>query len=109
MSDFVECWNLLATQVLANARAKSFDSFQDETRFIALTHSELSEALEAYRHGNPPSDHIPEFSGVEEEMADVVIRVMDHGQARGYRVAEAILAKMKFNADRPMKHGGKRY
>lgn len=44
---------------------------------IALMHSELSEAVEALRHGNQCSDHIPEFSGLEEEFADVVIRIMD--------------------------------
>jgi hypothetical protein len=45
----------------------------------------------------------------EEELADLVIRVMDHGNARGHRIAEAIVAKMRFNASRPMKHGGKAY
>jgi NTP pyrophosphatase (non-canonical NTP hydrolase) len=109
MEAFIATWKILAEQVLANARAKGFDSFQDETRFIALAHSELSECLEAYRRNNPPSDHIPDFSGVEEELADVIIRIMDHSAAHGYRTAEAVLAKMKFNAGRPMKHGGKRY
>jgi len=102
-------WNGLAERVLANAKRCGFDSLQDEGRNIALMHSELSEMLEAYRYHNPPSDHISEFSGVEEEMADVVIRIMDHGIARGHRVAEAILAKMAFNETRPLKHGGKAY
>lgn len=76
---------------------------------IALMHSELSEALEGLRHGNPPSGHIPEFSAVEEELADVVIRVMDMSQKRGYRLGEAILSKMEFNKGRPHKHGGKAF
>lgn len=75
----------------------------------ALIHSELSEALEAKRHGNPPSDHIPAFSGVEEEWADVVIREMDVASVDGYRLAEAIWAKLMFNAGRPYKHGGKAF
>ena len=76
---------------------------------IALIHSELSEALEALRNGNPPDDHIPEFTGVEAELADVVIRVMDLADARGYRLAEAIIAKHRYNQSRPYKHGGKEF
>lgn len=76
---------------------------------IALVHSELSEMLEAIRHGNPPSDHIPEFSGAEEEAADVVIRLMNICAQRGWRLAEAIEAKIQYNATRPHKHGGKNF
>lgn len=76
---------------------------------IALMHSELSEALEADRNGNPPSDHIPLFSGIEEEFADVVIRILDFAQHKGLDVANAILAKHEFNKSRPYKHGGKKY
>jgi len=74
---------------------------------IALMHSELSEALEYLRHGNPLSDHIPEFTGVEEELADLIIRVMDMAGAYGYRIPEAIIAKLEFNATREHMHGKK--
>lgn len=72
-------------------------------------HSELSEALEALRHGNKPDDHIPEFSGVEAELADVVIRILDYAEARGLRLAEAIEAKILYNSTRPRRHGGKKF
>lgn len=68
-------------------------------------HSELSEALEALRHGNPMDDHIPEFTGVEAELADVVIRVMDYACSRNLRLGEAIVAKMAYNTTRENKHG----
>lgn len=51
------------------------------------------------------SDHIPAFSGEEEEAADVVIRVMDICVQRNLRLGEAIVAKMLFNEGRPHKHG----
>ena len=44
-----------------------------DPEFIALIHSELSEALQALRNGNPPDHHIPEFSSLEIELADTVM------------------------------------
>ena len=75
---------------------------------IALMHSELSEALEAHRKGLQ-SDHIPEFNGMEEEFADVIIRIMDASVEFNLQVAEAVTAKMEYNRTRPYKHGGKKY
>lgn len=71
---------------------------------IALMHSELSEALEADRK-DLTSDHIPGFSGVEEELADCMIRIMDFAGHHDLRLAEAITAKLQFNLSRPYKHG----
>lgn len=62
---------------------------RNQAEMIALMHSELSEALEGLRHGNPPSDHIPAFSAIEEEFADVIIRIMDNAERAGWHIAEA--------------------
>jgi hypothetical protein len=74
---------------------------------ISLMHSELSEGLENARAGMVPDDKIPEFSGVEAELADVIIRIMDTAASEGLRVGEAVVAKMAMNRSREHKHGGK--
>ena len=99
-----------AVKALATAEQKGWwdqDGPQKDGEQIALMHSELSEALEALRNGDPESEKIPGFKSSEEEYADVIIRIMNHGAKRGLRVGAAIAAKMAYNETRPHKHGGK--
>lgn len=74
---------------------------------LALVTSEISEAAEAIRHGNPPDDKVPTFSGAEAELADAIIRIMDLADAMGWNVAAAIEEKRSYNSNRPYLHGKK--
>jgi len=86
-----------------------WDDPPEDGTCIALMHSELSEALEALRGGNPESKKIPGFSQVEEELADVVIRILDYSGAKELNLGGAIMAKAQYNTGREHKHGGKEF
>jgi len=82
------------------AKEKGFwEEDRNNAELIALMHSELSEALEAMRTDN--------WAMIAEELADVVIRVMDFCEARGINLEEEIINKLEYNKQRPYKHGKK--
>lgn len=67
---------------------------------LALIHSEVSEALEAFRKGDRKN-----FS---EELADVLIRVLDCAAGLGIDLDKAVREKLDYNKTREYRHGGKR-
>jgi NTP pyrophosphatase (non-canonical NTP hydrolase) len=103
---FVKSFDEVQRVAHLNAVRKGFwDSVPEVGTSLMLMTSELAEACEAYREGNPPSTKAAGFSCAEEELADVIIRVMDFAEFHHLRISEAILCKMAHNASRPRKHG----
>ena len=107
----IDIINSLTKKAHQNAIAHGW--WNEERSFgeiIALMHSELSEALEYARvNPNAKSNHIPDFTGIEEELADVIIRIFDYAGKEDLRLGEAIFEKMKYNKTRPYKHGNKKF
>lgn len=66
---------------------------------LLLIHSEVSEATEAFRKSLMDS-HLPERDGLEVELADAVIRIMDLAGAMKLDIGAAISAKLAYNAQR---------
>ena len=100
----------LASEIHQNARDKGFwDEDRNFGEMIALVHSELSEALEEHRDGNPDvwftKDGKPEGTAVE--LVDALIRILDTLKSldSGYGIDTIVRLKMEYNATRPRKHG----
>lgn len=84
----------------------------------ALLHSEVSEALEAYRDavgvGNDrfktfTIDHggVPKPEGVGSEFADVFIRLLHYCELWEIDLGVEFRRKMAYNETRPYRHGGR--
>lgn len=96
---------------------------------MALITSEVSEAFEAYRDGDPVDElkygyktdagtvfteyrddedgNLGKPEGVPAELADVLIRVFDFAGAYGIPLGLATIRKHHYNQTRPYRHGGK--
>jgi len=115
--------NKIADAVHALAWEKGFhDPNQGEDAFMEMAcnnlHDEVSELHEAWRNNRlrEPCDKavkmvelgIPPLSCIEEEMADIIIRVLDNARRLGVDIQSAVERKHCFNFYRPFRHGGKR-
>jgi hypothetical protein len=99
--------------VATTAREKGWwEKDRSLAEVIALTHSELSEALEHYRNGHR-IDRVwregDKPDGVLVELADVLIRIFDYVGNRNLsdEFVDALHAKIAYNTTRPYRHGNK--
>lgn len=76
---------------------------------LCLIHSEVSECLEAYRNSNPVSEKCEGYREADIELADIIIRVLDMARYFNVDIGGAVMAKVRYNQDRPHRHGGKVY
>lgn len=112
-----------------NAKSKGFfDNEKNIGEILCLIHSEVSEALECDRKGKYQSNFALPVQDVmllgeselfkrhfeynvkdtfEDELADIMIRVMDLAAYKGIDLEAHIAAKMRYNSLRPHKHGKK--
>lgn len=103
--------NELATRAYETAEAKGWHNPPPSIpEQLALVHSEVSEALEAFRVGDDglriADNGKPE--GMASELADVIIRVGHIAKRLGIDLDSAVETKMNYNDTRPFRHGGKR-
>ena len=92
--------NILAKEIHANAVSKGFyEQEKNIGEMLCLIHSEVSEAMEAARK-NLMDDKLPHRKGIEVELADAVIRILDLTGALNLDLAGAIQEKLSFNATR---------
>jgi len=100
--------NELAAEINVINRANGWNvltptAWNEEHRIptsLALIHSEVSEALEGFRKGDQ--------ANVAEELADVLIRVLDVAGGLGFDMDAEVAAKLVKNRTRGYKHGGKK-
>jgi NTP pyrophosphatase (non-canonical NTP hydrolase) len=83
----------------------------DVPAFVANVHAELSELWEAARKGQlqEPCDKDIGLTNLEEELADIIIRIGHYAGSNGIDIGRAVWEKTLFNMTRSFRHGNKKY
>jgi NTP pyrophosphatase (non-canonical NTP hydrolase) len=91
--------NVKMREVREMADAKGFSSRPERIwEMLALIHTEISEATDAYKKGEP-------LETVGEELIDAIIRILHLLSALDLNAEELFQRKMEVNWSRPHKYG----
>lgn len=110
MADENSCIGEWQTAIMDWAQDKGWNEnieARTEGDWAALAHSEISEALEAFRKGEPLCwfDENGKPEGMAIEYADLIIRILHWAECKNIDMGEAIKIKMTYNSTRPHRHG----
>ncbi len=101
--------NWIADNILRNSQNKGFPSptwgnFAEKSMLVV---TEVAEMVEGHRAGDPVRDFAPDGKpiGIESEIADAIIRLLDLCAGLKINIARAIAEKAAYNETRPPLHG----
>ena len=114
--------NLMSSLAYNNAKEKGFHDIDEQcrpvdnyARWTVNLHGEVSELWEAARKDQltelcDKAEKMADVTGdaltcEEEELADIIIRVLDTAKARNVDIGRAVILKHLYNASRPHMHG----
>ena len=89
----------LQKQIGENAKAHGWWENRTIPEALLMIHAEVSEAVESYRRYS---------TDFPEELADIVIRVLDFAEEQGIDLYKEIISKHEYNKTREYRHGNKR-
>lgn len=107
-------WRGMSARVWETHQAKGWTAASVPTSHVwqgnqlMLMVTELAEAHEALRK-DLNDDKITTRKGVEVELADVIILIMNFATETGLDIAGALAEKAEFNDGREHMHGGKKF
>lgn len=118
IKDLCDQLNVLGKEFYATAKSKGFhDEPVPWAVMIANIHGETSELWEAFRNQTLNklcdksekmiANDIEPLTCAEEELADILIRVLDTAEEYNIDIGRAVYLKAEFNKTRSHKNGGK--